>query len=171
MTKQSSKGQRVEIAVGQYLNDLSATITVDGKRIIGGYPTIIDLTPAVNDCSKAAQISNVKVALTDDEAATLQAEIDAAQAELDADPIAQLSKLMEQRARLALEINLAGEAKSRIMQQAVHTGRYNQQAADEAEARQANAQATLVEFDAAHPEVKAEIARRTAESVQRGLQA
>lgn len=171
MVKQSSKGQQVEIKVGQYLNSLSVTITVDGKRVVGGYPNIVDLTPAVNGCSKAVQVSNVKVALTDTETTTLQAEIDAAQAEIDADPAAQLSKLLSDRQRLALEIKLASEAQSRIMRQAVHTSRYDQQGADEAKTRQTEAQQALAEFDAAHPEVVAEIDRLRYESVERGIQA
>lgn len=158
MTKQTSKGQTVEITVLQHDN---VRVTLDGKFLGETYPNIIPLpTPVMGNTYKLPVGGGNAIALTD-------AEADALRSEIDAMPLT-MTELINKRRTLKATIAGANDMLNEIMERAVRTSKLDQLAQDEWQAKRDERIAALQAFDAAHPEVLDELARQTADSVKRG---
>jgi hypothetical protein len=156
MTKQTTTGQTVEItARGSRL-----TVTINGQ-IIGETDTYISkLTPAIQGHTHKVTVAGKVIALTTEQAATLQAEIDAQMTG---------EGTIEQREQLVIAMQIAGERQQEIMEQAVETGKLNQAADRTATAAYEQAVTDLATYDAAHPEIVAQIAARREANVRRAM--
>lgn len=172
VSRQTAKGI-IEVDLDETCNFRAR---IDGKSVpnfsIAGIQTVEELlskpySRKVGEHLRKAGFSHLlgsTVALHADEVDRLNAAFDAAK---ETNP----HTLRSRRESLVHEINRLGDTAHddhvEAIERASATGRYRQP--DDRIAEIAKAQAALAEFDAAHPEIVAEIQREHAESVKRNM--
>ena len=168
LTLSTPSGKAVTVELGEYVDrPYIHRITVDGQRV-GSANASIAPRPAGTPDTTGGVVG--RVALDVESTARLQSAIDALSAEIEARPEVKIERLISERESLAREVGYATEDWHESRERAWESGdeaRTFGAASDETAIE--TAKRRLREWDAAHPEVVAEIARRRDESTERYL--
>ncbi len=166
----ASNGTEIKVEVGEYLDRAIATAYVAGKRELQSAPTMLKAPTKVGNKIIVANIG--KVGLTQEQLDQVRTTMAEVQAGIDARPDVQMRRLIAERNRLAAEVRLildaAHDEHVRYIERASANGFAKRSVRDFAAEEQA-ARAALAEFDAAHPDVVAEITTAQAEATARFL--